>query len=276
MKLTIYKNSDDFLKENRSFMEQHSIQANLIWANALSRKTMKEGFFGVSIFHNGSVYLANQTSSHPTVHFSVGDNVGEMAAVLADLFYSLNMVPDKISGIKNTVDAFRDAANGRGAGYEKSRHLYLMECNKVSGIDIVDGQYLSPITADFDFGPWFVGFNSDCDLEEAQDAAAKRAKKMVDDGSLVCFAVNGIPVTMAAKTRKVPGARCVSAVYTPDDLRGKGYCTACIKHLTQEILNEGNDCAFLFADKYNPASNRVYEKVGYKKIADFMEYKLKD
>lgn len=86
------------------------------------------------------------------------------------------------------------------------------------------------------------------------------------------YLANEKVVTMAAKTRKVPGGRCVGWVYTPDNLRGNGYSIACMKYLTQEILDEGNDVAFLFADKYNPISNHIYEKLGYEKISDFMEF----
>ena len=271
MLMTVYKNSDDFLEENRKVMEQYSVEANLIWANAVSHKTTEDGFFGVAIMQNDSTYLAIQTSPHPMVHFSVGGDTKEMAELLAKYLSGTKSMPEKISGIRETINVFKDAAEALGTKYGESRCLNLMTCVKVNDIGIAEGIYQSPVTADFDFGPWFIGFNKDCEIDETDDSATQNAKRMAGNGSLVCFAVGGHPVTMAAKKRRLEGGRCVGAVYTPDEFRGKGYSTACIKHLTEEILSEGNDCAFLFADKYNPVSNRVYEKVGYKKIADFME-----
>lgn len=272
MEMTIYKNADDFLIENKDVMEQHSIQANLIWVNALSKKSVEDGFFGVSIIQGESIYLAIQTTPHPMVHFSVGDDIKDMAELLAKYLSANNLLPEKINGIKKTVDIFYKVANELGADYKESRYLYLYECRNVENIFIVDGKYQSPITAEFDFGPWYIGFYKDCELDDPIDKAAEKARKMVDNGSLVCFVIDGKPVTMAAKTRQIPGGRCISAVYTPNDFRGNGYSIACMKHLTQEILDEGNDTAFLYADKYNPISNHVYEKIGYKKIGDFMEY----
>jgi predicted GNAT family acetyltransferase len=45
-----------------------------------------------------------------------------------------------------------------------------------------------------------------------------------------------------------------------------------MKHATQDILAEGS-FAFLYADRDNPISNHVYEKIGYKKVGEFMEQK---
>ncbi|MCK5129835.1 MAG: GNAT family N-acetyltransferase [Clostridiales bacterium] len=274
MIMTIYKNADDFLEDNKGIMEEHSIAANLIWVNALSHKTVEDGFFGASIAAEDSAYLAIMTSPHPMVHFSVGDDTEPLAELLAKYLSANHMLPDKINGQKQASILFKDMANELGAGYEESRYLYLMECKKVNDIKIVNGNYQSPIIVDFDFAPWHLNFHTDCAIDGKADYEFSKAKtrKMIKNGNLVCYLVDGNPVTMAAKTRVVSGGRCIGTVYTPKDLRGKGYSTACIKHLTQEILNEGNECAYLYADKYNPASNHVYEKIGYEVIGDFIEY----
>lgn len=274
MEMIIYKNSDDFLKDNRAVMEEHSIQANLIWVNATSHKTIEDGFFGASIVDNKGTYLAIMTTPFPMVHFAVGDDIKDKAEILVKYLMANDMMPDKINGQKATSTLFKEIANEVGSQYKESGYLYLSECKKVNEIAIVKGDYQSPITVDFDFAPWHMNFHIDCAIDGQADYESSKVKteKMIKNGNLVCFVVDGNPVTMAAKIRIVQGGRCVGAVYTPNNLRGKGYSTACIKHLTQEILDEGNDAAILFADKYNPMSNRVYEKVGYKKISDFVEY----
>ena len=274
MIMTVYKNADDFLEDNKVIMEEHSIAANLIWVNALSHKTVEDGFFGASIIVEDSAYLAIMTSPHPMVHFSVGTKTGDMAELLAKYLMANDMMPTKINGQKETSSIFMKYANELGANYEESGHLYLCECSKVNNISTVKGKFQSPITVDFDFTPWHMGFHTDCkiDGEANYDSSKAKTDKMIKNRSLVCVIVDSTPVTMAAKLRKLQGGRCVGAVYTPNQLRGKGYSTACVKHLTQEILDEGNEVAFLFADKYNLMSNHIYEKIGYKKIGDFMEY----
>lgn len=173
---------------------------------------------------------------------------------------------------KNAVDMFKNIANNLGAGYKESRYLYLRECKEVSNVDIKKGEYQSSVTAEFDFTNWFVGFIKDCELDDSIDTASEKITKMIENGDLVCYIANNNIVTMAAQTRKVKGGRCVGMVYTPPENRGMGYSIACMKHLTQEILDSGNDVAFLYSDKYNPISNHVYEKLGYEKTDDFMEY----
>jgi hypothetical protein len=61
-------------------------------------------------------------------------------------------------------------------------------------------------------------------------------------------------------------------VYTPAELRGRGYATACVATLSQQLLAEGYLFCTLFTDLSNPVSNHIYEKIGYTAVADFHEY----
>jgi predicted GNAT family acetyltransferase len=42
--------------------------------------------------------------------------------------------------------------------------------------------------------------------------------------------------------------------------------------LTRRIFAAGYQYAFLYAEADNPVSNRIYEKLGYEKTDDFIEY----
>ena len=50
---------------------------------------------------------------------------------------------------------------------------------------------------------------------------------------------NGEPVSMAAWTGKTPNGVRINFVYTPRELRGKGYGTACVSALTKQQLAAG-------------------------------------
>ena len=45
---------------------------------------------------------------------------------------------------------------------------------------------------------------------------------------------------MAASAGKTPNGVRVNNVYTPPPLRGRGYASACVAHLSQELLDEVN------------------------------------
>jgi predicted GNAT family acetyltransferase len=118
---------------------------------------------------------------------------------------------------------------------------------------------------------WMCGFEdeifSDGDLERAR----KSAKNSIDRGTLFIWE-DGKSVSMAAKARPLSRGVCVSLVFTPPEYRRRGYATACVAALSQRLLDEGWEFCSLFADLSNPASNRVYEKIGYEPVCDFDEY----
>jgi predicted GNAT family acetyltransferase len=74
--------------------------------------------------------------------------------------------------------------------------------------------------------------------------------------------------------RSVSDCAIIGQVYTPPNLRGRGYSTACVWHLTRKLLNDGFKHCALYADRANPYSNRVYQKIGYKETSWFDQYKI--
>lgn len=271
MELTIYKCAPDLLKANRDFLERHAFEANIMWKIANSEMSTEDGFFGASVKWEKGCYIAVQTKPFPMVNYAEGKGTYEMVECLVQHLLKKNNLPEKLNGQPSAVKAFADIANTNGSNFKESGYLYLRKCEKINDIEICDLEYQSPITIDYDFGDWLIGFIKDCNLPDDVEDASANTRKMIEDGRLTCIIKDGKPVSMAAKSRPIPSGRCIAMVYTPPHLRGNGYSLACMKHLTQEILNDGYEFAFLYADKYNPISNHVYEKIGYKKVADFME-----
>ncbi len=81
-------------------------------------------------------------------------------------------------------------------------------------------------------------------------------------------------VSMARKAGKTPNGNLVNLVYTPPDLRRRGYATECVARLSKHLLEEGNKFCFLFTDLMNPISNSIYQKIGYRPVIDVDEYKF--
>jgi len=61
----------------------------------------------------------------------------------------------------------------------------------------------------------------------------------------------------------------VGGVYTEPAYRGRGFATACVGDLCRRLL-EQVDLIALSVEGENPASLRLYEKIGFKKIDDWM------
>ncbi|WP_262063396.1 GNAT family N-acetyltransferase [Streptomyces sp. STR69] len=83
---------------------------------------------------------------------------------------------------------------------------------------------------------------------------------------------DGTPVSMAGVTAKVAGQIRVAPVYTPADLRGRGYAGAVTAEVSRAARTAGAAEVLLFTDLANPTSNALYQRIGYRPVADFTTY----
>jgi len=75
-------------------------------------------------------------------------------------------------------------------------------------------------------------------------------------------------VSIAGYGGPTPNGIRIGPVYTPPDLRGRGYASALTARLTQTLLDGGRRFCFLFTDLANPTSNSVYQRIGYRPVTD--------
>ena len=120
---------------------------------------------------------------------------------------------------------------------------------------------------------WEMAFAVDAGLpavERERDYITRFVDEGLSDHTFYVWELRGAPVA-TARLRPVAalGAR-VSGVYTPDDRRGHGFAAALTAALSMKILMEGLWCC-LFADADNPVSNRLYQRIGYVKLATFAD-----
>jgi uncharacterized protein len=80
------------------------------------------------------------------------------------------------------------------------------------------------------------------------------------------------PVSLCGYGGRTPHGVRIGPVYTPPDLRGRGYGSAVTAHVTKELLDGGRDYCFLYTDLSNPTSNKIYVNIGYERVCDSAEY----
>lgn len=91
---------------------------------------------------------------------------------------------------------------------------------------------------------------------------------------LYVLEVNGVPVSMAGYTRELQTAIGIAFVYTPPYYRGNGYASSCVAQISQMALDKGFTKCVLYTDLLNPASNSIYQKIGYTAICDSLMVKF--
>jgi predicted GNAT family acetyltransferase len=93
----------------------------------------------------------------------------------------------------------------------------------------------------------------------------------VERGVLYLWEDGGLPACMAVATGRTRHGVRIGYVYTPRDLRGRGYAGALTAALSQRMLDEGARFCVLYTDLSNPTSNALYPRVGYRPLCEEME-----
>ncbi len=127
---------------------------------------------------------------------------------------------------------------------------------------------------------WWIAFAEEVHHEGGPDR--DRAAAMIDfrlsspTAGILLWEDGGAPVSLAGWGGPTPNGIRIGPVYTPPALRGRGYATALTAALSQRLLDGrlfagGRRFCFLYTDLANPTSNAIYERIGYRRVAESAE-----
>ncbi|MGW1379615.1 GNAT family N-acetyltransferase [Streptomyces sp. NPDC002446] len=98
--------------------------------------------------------------------------------------------------------------------------------------------------------------------------------RAVDDriagGRCMLWEADGRAVAMAGVTRTLFGMARIAPVYTPPELRGRGFAGAATAAVSAATRDAGARELLLFTDLANPTSNALYRRLGYRPVADHL------
>jgi ribosomal protein S18 acetylase RimI-like enzyme len=120
---------------------------------------------------------------------------------------------------------------------------------------------------------WFEAFNVEAGVL-VSDAAANVDLRLAARPSGLAVWWDGDPVSMVGFGAPTPNGVRVGPVYTPPELRGRGYASACTAAVTQRLFDAGRRFVFLYTDLANPTSNSIYRKIGYRPVMDVDQYRF--
>jgi len=76
------------------------------------------------------------------------------------------------------------------------------------------------------------------------------------------------PVACTAAVGRTPHGIRLASVFTAPAHRRHGYASVLVASLTRELLEGGREFVFLYADRTNPTANAMYQRIGYRQIAE--------
>ena len=198
----------------------------------------------------------------------------EEADSLAAHLAGLGRVVPGVGGEHETAAAFAAAWQTRTGATTTIRH-----CQRVYRLGTLTVPELAPAgrariasTSDrTQLAKWYEEFTEAVGLPGI-DRDSWADARIAYGGATFWEAPDGAPVAMAGVTPQIAGQVRVAPVYTPAELRGRGYAGAVTAEVSRAARDAGADEVLLFTDLANPTSNALYQRIGYRPVSDFAVY----
>lgn len=281
MFLKLYPTPGDFLQDNRDYFSRFEASTQLNYGNATAHANESccpDLLFGRYEQDGQAVLLfGNAAPWNLCLNAPPADDPALALAASEQLAEKLRTESIPIAGVTGREALCQAFMKSYGREFRVRSMLDIMVLHKVIDPPPVEGRVRQATMAELDFlTHWMCDFMEEA-LHEPADWEARReaCRKRIENGfRWVLEAPDGTLLSTVSTTRGRAHSIGISAVYTPPEHRGKGYCQFTVASLCQKMLASGYDACSLFVDKNNPISNRVYKKIGFEILEESSEYKL--
>ena len=274
---TTYRTADEFLEHAASMLEKNEAANNLILGMSLRLKESPHTFETTPFFatvtdRDRLILSAVMTPPFKLVlssdAYDFGDAVNSFAKNLLPRHLPIPGVTAASALAGDFAEKWSQIAKVK---YREGMRQRIYELRKVNPPQWAQGAMRLATRSDLDLAEgWAIAFNG-----EALGTPAGNLRGLVErkiEARELYVWVDGEPVSMAATTRPTRHGVGVNLVYTPPQLRGKGYASSCVAALSQSQLDSGYQFCVLYTDLANPTSNSIYQKIGYAPVCDSDEY----
>ncbi len=216
--------------------------------------------------------VAMRTPPHMVIAAYFSGDIGAIAEELViAVSHKYKTVPG-VLGDKELADAFTEGwCRQRGTGVTHTMAQRIFRLDKVNDVRLSPGKLRVATMADKELvKKWAHAFYIDT-FGEAGNRPESDITPALTLGWVFLWE-DEKPVSMAIKARPTDKGMSVGGVYTPPELRRKGYATSCVAELSRNILQSGKEFCMLYTDLANPTSNSIYKKIGYEEVCDSVQY----
>jgi len=252
----------------------NSVPLSLV-SRALASEVERAKLFVATVRDDGGIRAAALRSDFPKLAVAAGGTAEDLAELASMVHAQMPDLPCAI-GRREEVTAFARAWQSRAGVLGRPgmmQRMYVLHAvqphHQVSGTMRVAGP------GDHDLVlRWFEAFEREAIPAEARqgnEAARESVSRRLEDGAIFLW-IDGAPVSLAGARQFGEGVARIERVYTPPELRRRGYAGMLTARASQYMLDSGCTACCLFTDLSNPTSNHIYAEVGYTPLADFDEY----
>jgi uncharacterized protein len=121
---------------------------------------------------------------------------------------------------------------------------------------------------------WVHAFASETFEDVDPKAAERQVAARLDRGAggFAFWEHEGKPVSLVGWGGETPNGVRIGPVYTPPELRRRGYASALTASVSAKLLAAGRRFCFLYTDLENETANRIYGEIGYEPVCDSVDY----
>jgi predicted GNAT family acetyltransferase len=282
MELRTFESVAEYYNRVEPFLLLHEVEDNLILG--LCRRMMRlppeiPPYLAL-IEQSGEVIAAALMTPPRNVNLSITIRPEAFALLIPDLRAKGLPVPGVMGADQPARYFAHQWQQATGQPYHLHRSMRIYQLRAVTAPNGVSGQLRKITPAERELAvEWAYAFAKEALDEDDREGAGKIIDRYLsyteaDLEALYFWEDDGQLVSMAVSTRPTPNGVGVTLVYTPPELRGRGYASACVAGISQRMLDRGRTFCFLFTDLANLTSNKIYQDIGYRPVCDVNEYKF--
>lgn len=258
----------DFLQRAESWLlaseAEHNLHLSLAYVRRDAGATGADVLFGTVEQDGDLVGCVIRTPPHKLLITSMPPEAApDIVGPVAELY-------DEIPAVLGPADSAVAVASAwtalKGGGWETGMQQRIYRLDQVEPVRPVPGAMRLATMDDLELlTDWGTGF--------ARDAghvfllAREQVNRMIERQDPHIWQDES-PASMAVAQGATPNGCRVGYVYTPPELRGRGYASALIARLRQRMLDSGMTFCVLYTDLGNPTPNAIYQRIGYNAICD--------
>lgn len=258
----------DFLQRAESWLlaseAEHNLHLSLAYVRRDAGATGADVLFGTVEQDGDLVGCVIRTPPHKVLITSMPPEAApDIVGPVAELY-------DEIPAVLGQADSAVAVASAwtalKGGGWETGMQQRIYRLDQVEPVRPVPGAMRLATMDDLELlTDWGTGFARDAG--HAFLLAREQVNRMIERQDLHIWQDES-PASMAVTQGATPNGCRIGYVYTPPELRGRGYASALVARLSQRMLDSGMTFCVLYTDLGNPTPNAIYQRIGYNAICD--------
>jgi predicted GNAT family acetyltransferase len=283
MKIIDFKDASSFLEKSQKALEEDEVNASLILGiceNLADKNDIysKEQVF-YSIAYNNKDEISIIGLMTPPRNLLIFEhkthNNDIMDLFINNIYLKYKEIPGIMGELNITKSFVEKWVQKTNCKNKINMNLRIHKLKKVNEYNKPNGLFRRAEKDDLEIiSKYIYEFKVAINEPDSVDIAKESAESGIKNKEIFVWEDKNI-VSMARKFRPTKNGVAVSFVYTPKEYQCKGYATAVVSEISQDILDSGKLFCTLYTDLSNPTSNSIYKKIGYNPVCDNISYEFK-